>query len=82
VSFILLTEEYSVADFEWRADQVFTLAVTDRSGRFQLDRPLELNTPYSVIVSAAGYLPVTVDGFEVDSETANPLELVIHLTRG
>jgi hypothetical protein len=35
-----------------------------------------------VIVSAAGYLPVTVDGFEVDSETANPLELVVYLTRG
>ncbi len=82
VSFILLTKDYSVADFEWRADQVFALAVTDRSGRFQVDRPLELAAPYSVIITAAGYLPVTVDGFEVDGETANPLELVIYLTRG
>ncbi len=82
VSVILLTAEYSVSDFEWREDQLFALAVTDRNGRFQIDRPLELLVPYSVIVAAAGYLPVTADGFRVGPETPNPLDLTIYLTRG
>jgi hypothetical protein len=82
VSFILLTEEYSVADFEWRADQLFTLAVTDRNGRFQVDRPLDLQVPYSVIIAASGYLPVTADGFRITPDTPNPLDLIIYLTRG
>lgn len=82
VSVILLTAEYSVSDFEWHEDQVFALAVTDRNGRFQVDRPLELRVPYSVIVAATGYLPVTADGFKIEPETPNPLDLTIYLTRG
>jgi len=81
VTFILISETFSVGDFLWREDQIYATAVTDRLGRFQLDRPLELAAPYSVVISVDGYLPITADGFEMDAETPNPLELVIPLTR-
>ncbi|MFW5709304.1 MAG: trypsin-like peptidase domain-containing protein [Chloroflexota bacterium] len=80
VTLILLTEEYSVVDFVWSEEQVFALATTDNSGRFQIDRPLEFDVPYSVIVSAEGYLPITQDGVIVDEETPNPLEIELYLT--
>jgi hypothetical protein len=82
VTFILLSEEFSVEDYVWRQDQIFATAMTDRNGRFQVDRPLEYVVPYSVILIAEGYLPITADGFELDpAETPNPLELTIPLTR-
>jgi hypothetical protein len=82
VSFILITEEFSIADFEWRSDQIYAIATTDRSGYFQIDRLLEFDTPYSVMIAAQGYLPMGADGFQVDTSTPNPLELTIPLTRG
>lgn len=82
VTFILLSEEFSVEDYVWRQDQIFASAVTDRNGLFQIDRPLAYAAPYSVILIAEGYLPITADGFELDpAETPNPLELTIPLTR-
>ena len=81
-SLVMLTEDYSVSDFEWRQDQVYAIAPTDRNGQFQIERPLELTAPYSVIIAVSGYLPITVDGFAVNAETPNPLELTIYLTRG
>jgi hypothetical protein len=80
VTFVLLSADFSISNFEWKQDQIYASAVTDRNGRFQIDRPLEFTTPYSVVVNAHGYLPITADGFEVTSETANPLEVVIPLT--
>lgn len=81
VTFILISEAFSISDFLWREDQVYATAVTDRGGRFQVDRPLELRAPYSVMIAVDGYLPITADGFELDADTPNPLELVIPLTR-
>ncbi len=82
---VLLSEEFSVEDFVWDQNQIYALAVTDRNGRFQIDRPLELsigeNTiAYSVIIVAEGYLPITQDGLTVTPETENPLDLTIELT--
>ncbi len=82
ISFIVITEDFSIADFEWRQEQVYAMATTDRNGVFQVDRLLQFDAPYSVMIAAEGYLPVAVDGFEVDLETPNPLDLVIPLTRG
>ena len=82
ITFLLITEDYSVADFEWRQDQIYATAITDRNGNFQVDRLLEFDTPYSVIIAADGYLPITADGFELDSAMPNPFDLVIPLTRG
>jgi hypothetical protein len=81
ITFILITEDFSVAEFEWREDQVYAIAVTDRQGRFQIDRPLEIGSPYSVIVAAHGYLPITADGFRLTDESPNPFEMNIPLTR-
>ncbi|MEQ8677941.1 MAG: trypsin-like peptidase domain-containing protein [Aggregatilineales bacterium] len=81
VTFILISEEFSVEDFTWLATQVYSLAVTDRNGRFQLDRPLQFDAPYSVMISAQGYLPISADGVVVDEDTPNPLEIQIPLTR-
>jgi hypothetical protein len=85
VTLVLLSEEFSVEDFVWDQSQIYALAVTDRNGRFQIDRPLELSMgedtiAYSVIIVAEGYLPITQDGLTVTPETANPLELTIELT--
>jgi S1-C subfamily serine protease len=82
---VLLSEEFSVEDFVWNQNQIYALAVTDRNGRFQIDRPLELSIgedtiAYSVIIVAEGYLPITQDGLTVTPETANPLDLTIELT--
>lgn len=86
VSFIVISEDFSIEDFVWNEAQIYTLATTDRNGRFQLDRPLEISigeatVPYSVLIAADGYLPIAVDGFLVDLETPNPLDLTIYLTR-
>lgn len=81
VTFIVISDQFSVSDFVWDQRQVFTSAVTDREGRFRLDRPLQFRAPYSVIIHAQGYLPIARDAVEVDEDTPNPLELLIYLTR-
>jgi S1-C subfamily serine protease len=83
VTFVLVSELYSAADFvrDWSQEQVYALAITDRDGRFQIDRPLQPAVPYSVVIVAQGYLPVTADGVEVSLED-NPIDVQIALTRG
>jgi len=81
VSFIMLTEDWSVADFIWDQEQVFAIAFTDRNGNFQIERPLAFDAPYSIIIQADGYVPINADGVLVDEETENPLDVVIALTR-
>ena len=86
VTFVLISEDFSVADFVWDSEQIYAFATTDRNGFFQMERPLEISTdavsiPYSVVISADGYLPIEADGFVVDSETDNPLTLTIYLTK-
>jgi hypothetical protein len=83
VTFILVSELYSAADFtrDWNQEQVYAIAITDRDGRFQIDRPLQPSVPYSVVIVAQGYLPVTADGVEVTLED-NPVDVQIALTRG
>ncbi len=82
---MIISEDFAIEDFIWQASQLYATAVTDRNGRFQLQRPLQIGDPaifYSVYVIAEGYLPVTADGFAVDAdETPNPLEIVLPLTR-
>jgi len=84
VSFILISDLYSVADFmETRSmDQVYALAETDREGRFQIDRMLAYDAPYSVIVIADGYLPIQADGVTVEQDTPLPIDMTIYLSKG
>ncbi|MFZ4814397.1 MAG: trypsin-like peptidase domain-containing protein [Phototrophicaceae bacterium] len=84
VTFLLISEAFSVEDFVWDATQLYAQATTDRNGYFQLERLLQISSedfpvPYSVIIQADGYLPIQADGFEVTDTTANPLELTIYL---
>ena len=81
VTFVLISADFSVADFVWIQEQIYSLAVTDRNGEFQLDRPLQLASPYSVVISADGYLPLTADGFELEEENGNPIIMSIPLIR-
>jgi hypothetical protein len=81
ITFLLISEEFSIADFVWNTEQVYALAITDRNGRFQIDRPLRYGAPYSVLIAADGYLPIPADGVAVTRETPNPLDMTIYLTR-
>jgi len=81
VTFIVISEDFSVADYTAQIEQVYTLGTTDRLGRFVLERPLQYGAPYSLYVSAYGYVPVTADGFELnEGETPNPLTMNIYLS--
>lgn len=82
MTFVVITEDFSVADFVWDSEQIYALATTDRNGRFQIDRPLQFGPPYSVIIAGRGYLPISADGVIVDEDTPNPLEVVIYMTQG
>jgi hypothetical protein len=85
-TFVLISDQYSVADFVWDEEQIYALSVSDQSGRFEIDRLLEFSTeavpvPYSALIVAEGYLPVSADGIEVTAEDDQPLDLTIYLTR-
>lgn len=79
VTFILISEDFSIAEFVWDQEQIYDLAVTDRNGDFEISRPLQLTAPYSVLIAAQGYLPVAADGFTIQEN--QPVELLIPLTR-
>jgi hypothetical protein len=86
VTLILISKDFSVAEFEWNQDQVYSWTVSDSEGIFELDRPLEFSAAeqsvaYSVIIIAEGYVPVTADGIEVTTDSANPLSITVFLTR-
>lgn len=81
VTFVLISDQFSVVDFTWNQDQIYALAITDRNGNFEIDRPLQIAAPYSAIIAAQGYLPVSADGLEVTAEDPSPIELVIPLMR-
>lgn len=81
VTFVLITEDFSIADFTWSQEQIYALAITDRNGEFIVDRLLQLRSPYSVLISATGYLPLAVDGFLLREDSPNPLIMNIPLTR-
>lgn len=81
VTFMVISELYSVADFVADYEQLYALATTDRNGRFVIDRPLRYGRPYSVLIRAYGYMPIGADGVIMRPETPNPLELTIYLVR-
>ncbi|MEO1286815.1 MAG: hypothetical protein AAFV93_03535 [Chloroflexota bacterium] len=85
-TFVLITEDFSIADFVWDAEQIYALAIADRNGRFEIDRPLEFDSPYSLYIIAEGYLPITQDGYLISQESleeagGSPLDLLIPMTK-
>jgi hypothetical protein len=81
VTFVLISDQFSVGDFTWLQEQIYALAITDRNGFFEIDRPLRIGAPYSAIIATDGYLPVAADGLEVAPEDTSPIDLLIPLTR-
>lgn len=85
-TFVLISEDFSVADFAWRQEQIYALAITDQNGNFEVDRPLEFDAPYSVYVLAEGYLSISQDSFAVSQERleeigGGPIEMYIPMTK-
>lgn len=83
VTVLVISDQFSVSDFTdaWSADQVYSMAVTDSSGNFQIDRLLQPSTPYSIFVVAAGYLPISADAVELSPDIAS-IDVPIYLTHG
>jgi S1-C subfamily serine protease len=81
VTFLLISEDFSIEDFVWDSDQLYAQATTDQNGRFQLSRLLQYDAPYSVMIAADGYLPISADGIVVRVDSPNPQEIVIPLLR-
>ena len=63
VTIVLISADYTAAEFEWREDQIYALATSDRNGNFLFARPLEFDTFYSVVIEADGYIPHAADEF-------------------
>jgi hypothetical protein len=86
VTVVIISDQFSTSDFIWLQDQIFSIAITDRNGLFEVERPLQLTTEdrsiaYSLLIAADGYLPISADGIEVTETTPNPLNLIIYLTK-
>jgi hypothetical protein len=78
---IIISEDYAVADFVWSSDQIVTTAITDRNGYFRIGTLLQPDVPYSVLIVAHGFLPVSGDGYIVQLEDS-PVHLRIEMVRG
>ena len=83
VTVVLISQDFSVSEFtsQWSQDQVYSMAITDSSGNFQIDRLLQPNVPYSVFVVAEGYLPIAADGVEVKANQQS-VNVPIYMTHG
>lgn len=84
--FLVLQSEFSAEDFLWAQNQVLGLSLADSEGRFLVSSLLPRGTDeepllYSVLVRAAGYLPVSADGIIVGESTESPVTLNVELSR-
>lgn len=81
VTIVLIGEFYAASEFEWREDQLFALATTDRNGNFQVARPLAFDTFYSIVIEADGYIPHAADRFRFTTDQPYA-EIEIVMVRG
>lgn len=63
ITIAMISADYTASEFEWREDQIYALATTDRNGDFQFARPLAFDTFYSVVIEADGFIPHAADEF-------------------
>jgi hypothetical protein len=81
---LFLVPGISVQDFidhEYADADVYTGAETNSRGQFTLADAVERNVPYSIIVVADGYKPLTVDGFVIEDDVPAPVNLDIELAQ-
>jgi len=86
VAVMLISEDYSVSEFtrDWLQSQLHASSTTDRNGRFEINRSLRRDRPYSIVFLKDGYVPVTADGVEITAENKpddSPIDLVVELSR-
>ena len=86
VAVLLINENFSVSEFtrDWLQSQLHARSITDRNGRFEIDRSLARDAPYSIVFIKDGYVPVTADGVEITNENKpdnDPLDLTVELSR-
>jgi len=79
--FVVLQPGIRVAEFDWRASQIYTVARTDRAGYYQLPLPLVRGESYGVIVAASGYQTIAEDDQYVGEDTQSPLEVNVELSK-
>ncbi len=77
---VVLQPGVSAAGWEGDETQVYTWAVSDRNGYFELPLPLERGQRYSLIVGAEGYLPLLEEDVLVSDEPS-PLDVTFRLQR-
>ncbi len=78
--FVVLKPGVSAAGWEGDEAQVYTWAVSDRNGYFELPLALERGQRYSLIVGADGYLPLLEEDVLVSDEPS-PLDVTFRLQR-
>jgi hypothetical protein len=78
--FVVLKPGVSAAAWEGDETQVYTWAVSDRNGYFELSLALERDQRYSLIVGAEDYLPVVEEDVLVSDEPS-PLDVTFRLQR-
>ncbi len=78
---ILLKSGVGVGDFTGQLSDVDELLSTDVQGRFQLTQLLPRGNSYSLIIRAAGYLPLGTDALNIDDKVPNPLAITAQLNR-
>ncbi len=81
VAIVLISAEFTAEEFEWRGDQVYALATSDRNGDFQFALPLAYDTPYSVVIETDGFIPLAADGFQFGADQPFA-DITIELARG
>ena len=81
VTIVLIGADYTASEFEWREDQIYALATSDRNGDFLFARPLAFDIFYSVVIEADGYIPHAADEFSFSADQPYA-DIEIKLVRG
>lgn len=88
VNFLVISQDFSAGEYIAARDEsmVYAIATTDNNGVFVVNRPLLLSTEeteiaYSLVILAEGYLPMSADGFVVNENSPDPIDLIIYMTR-
>jgi hypothetical protein len=69
---IVLQPGVTVDSFQWIEEEVYTWAKADRTGSYELPRPLARGISYSIIVGAKGYRPLAEDSVTIPQSIASP----------
>lgn len=78
---IVLDVRFESAQFTWDEAQIWTQGITDRDGKFSLQRGLPRGAYYTVYVFAEGYYTLLEDFFVITRAQPSPVETVILLNR-